>query len=60
LPYNAVVTVDVTLEVPVVDCVEVAVLVTVDVLGREVTVDVSVDDTELVAVVVSVVKSQLV
>lgn len=53
-------TVDVTLEVPVVDCVEVAVLVTVDVLGREVTVDVSVDDTELVAVVVSVVKSQLV
>ena len=55
MPNIAVVTVDVTVEVPVLDSVEVAVLVMVDVLGCVDTVDVSVEDTELVAVVVSVV-----
>lgn len=55
LPNIAVVIVDVTVEVSVLDSVEVAVLVIVDVLGCVDTVDVSVEDRELVAVVVSVV-----
>lgn len=54
-PNNSVVTVDVNDVVPVVVWEEVAVLVTVVVLGGVVTVDVSVDEAELVAVVVSVV-----
>jgi len=54
-PNNSVVTVDVNDVVPVVVWEEVAVLVTVVVLGGVVTVDVPVDEAELVAVVVSVV-----
>lgn len=54
-PNNSVVTVDVNDVVPVVVWEEVAVLVTVVVLGGVVTVDVPVDKAELVAVVVSVV-----